>query len=535
MTRGVDLTFQVLAQSKNQAAVGLLESAFQSTSEIVRKLAGGILVSRRSGKGLEAIIRNFDPTDSDLVKLVNKHREKFMPGLHSAIVDKDADLARKAFRLAYSQNFYEVLPTLATYCLGPGSQEKSGTSLQGDFLAFLNKYAEALARNDSREHHLLYNLILPEFARILVQKIREYRFTRQELTLTVYLKLYPFFTDAGAGHDLYLQLRLPNSPVYAATYRRLLRESEPYLFRLVTRCLDRLNPPLLVLQIISERSDVLFLDALFKSIKPPLTLELKTNLEKLPPLAWVSQIDSFLDEFDADAQRGLVALLQSANLAEEELPAYLLKIFEHGKGAGRVAALSALAPFVSAEIDRLVWESAADADPAVQVEALTQLNSREIPGASARIVQFVGSPHEEVRGTIRKLLPVFRFKRFMQTFDQLDEDSRRRMFNVVRNLDKQTSDELTKMLYADEPLLQAKALLCIDYCRELVPLFEDALCDILTRGEMPTLRSKAAEQLAAGRQDTSRTTLVQALHRDISPEVRAAARKSLEERPTYWG
>jgi len=525
----------VLARSKNQAAVGLLETAFQSTSEPVRKLAGGILVSRRSGKGLEAIIRNFDPSDPDAVALVNSNREKLMPGLHGAIVEKDIELARQAFRLAYSQNFFEVLPTLAAYCLGPGSQEQSAISLHGDFLKFLNKYGEALARNDPKEHHLLYSVILPEFTRILVSKVKEYRFTKQELTLTVYLQLFPFFTNAGSGHELYMQLRLPNSPVYVAAYRRLLQESEPYLFRLIIESLDRLHPPPIVPLIISERADIPFLDALFKSIKPPLTLELKTNLSKLPPLTWMSQIDSFLAQFDADAQCGLVVLLQNANLPEAELQPLLLKIFEHGKGAGRVAALSALASSFDAHIDRFVWDAAGDSDPAVQVEALTQLSSREIPGAPSRIMQFVESPHETVRETIQKLLPHFRFNRFMQTFDQLDDESRRRMFNVVRNLDKRTPDELTKMLQGEEPLLKAKALLCVNYCREIVPLVEDALCEILANSEMPTLRSKAAEQLVAGQQDASRTMLVQALHRDMSPEVRATARKSLEERPVYWG
>jgi len=534
MTRGVDLTLQVLAKSKNQAAVGLLDSAFQSTSESVRKLAGGVLATRRSGKGLETIIRNFDPSDPDAVALVNNNRDKLMSGLHGAIVDKDTELARQAFRLAYSQNFFEVLPTLAAYCLGPGSQEASGASLHGDFLRFLDKYAAALDKNEPREHHLLYNAILPEFTKILVQKIKDYRYTRHELTLTVYLRLYPFFSDVGSGHDLYLQLRLPNSPVYVAAYRRLLQESEPYVFHIINRCLDRLNPPPIVPLIISERADIPFLDALFKSIKPPLTLEQKTNLAKLPPLAWVDQIGSFLDQFDADALSGLVLLMQNMNLTERELQTHLLKIFENSTGAGRVAVLSALAPLSGAEINRLIWEAAGDSDPVVQVEALTQLNSREIPGASARIMQFIESPHEEVRDVIQKLLPNFRFNRFMQTFEQLDDENRRRMFNVVRNLDKRTPDELTKMLYGDEPLLKAKALLCIGYCREIVPLVEDALCTILASNEMPTLRSKAAEQLVAGQRDESRSMLVQALHRDVSPEVRAAARKSLEERPAYW-
>ena len=534
MSRGIDLTLQVIAKSKNQAAVGLLESAFQSTSKAVRNLAGAILVSRRSGRGLEAIIRNFDPTDPELVDLVNKNRDKIIPGLQGAIVDKDISLARQAFRLAYTQNFYEVLPTLTAYCLGPASHEQSGLSLHADFLQFLNKYTKALEKNEPSEHPLLYNSVLPELSKFLAQKIKEFRFTRHELTLAVYLRLYPFFTEAGTDRELNQQLRLPNSPVYVSSYRRLLKETEPYLFQLIIRCLDRLRPPPIVQQIILERADIPFLSALFKGIKAPLSLELKTNLASLPPLPWIGQVDFYLDKFDSEAQCGLVLLLQNINLPDDELQGHLLKIFEHGKKEGRLAALTALAVFSGALVDRLVWDASGDEDPNVQVEAMTQLHSREIPGAASRIIQFVESPHEEVRNTIPKLLPNFRFSRFMQTFDQLDEEHRRRMFNVVRQLDKQTPLELTKMLGTDEPVLRAKALLCIDYCPEIVPLVEDALCEILARDEMPRLRSKAAEQLVAGKRVESRMTLVQAMHRDGSPDVRAAAKNSLAHRPAHW-
>jgi hypothetical protein len=367
-----------------------------------------------------------------------------------------------------------------------------------------------------------------------VQKIKEYRFSRNEFTLAVYLRLYPFFSEVGIDRDLYLELRLNSSPVYVSAYRRLQKESEPYLFWFITQCLDRLNPPPIVPQIISERADIPFLTALFKSVKKPLTLEQKTNLAHLPPLAWAEQISAFLDKFDAEAQCGLVLLLQNITLTESELQSHLVKIFEFGIGAGRAMALSALATLSGAGIDRLIWDASADEDPAVQVQALTQLNTRAIPNAASRIMQFVESPYDEVRNTIQKLLPNFRFNKFMLTFDQLDEESRRRMFNVVRHLDKQTSVELTKMLTSGEPVEKAKALVCIDYCRDIVPFVEDALCEILAHDEIPRLRCRAAEQLVAGRRDESRTSLVRALHRDESPEVRAAAKNSLENRPASW-
>jgi hypothetical protein len=101
-------------------------------------------------------------------------------------------------------------------------------------------------------------------------------------------------------------------------------------------------------------------------------------------------------------------------------------------------------------------------------------------------------------------------------------------------LDKQTPKELSKMLTIGEPMVRAKALLCIDYCREIVPLIEDALCGTLAQDELPQLRRKAAELLVAGNRDESRSTLVQALHRDENPDVRAAAKTSLENRPVQW-
>jgi len=534
MSRGIDLTLKVIAKSKNQAAVGMLESAFLSSSGIMRQLAGRILVSRRSGRGLEVIIRCFDPTDTDLVTLVNENRKGLIQGLQGAIVDKDFALVQKAYRLAYTQNFYEVLPTLTAYCLGPGIQEGNAHFLNNSLLKFLNKYSAALEKNDPGEHQLLYNFLLPEFSKILVQKIKEYRFTKQELTLSVYLRLYPFFAEAGVDRDLYLQLWLSNSPVYVSTYRRLIKESEPYLFHLIFRCLERLNPPPIVPQVISERDDIPFLDSFFKSIKKPLSLELKKNLADLSPPTWINQIDSFLSQLGPESQCGLVLLLQNLKLPEDKVQAVLLTIFERGHGEGRVAALSAFATFSGPKIDRLIWDAAEDEDPMVQIEALTQLNSREIFNGMSRIMQFVDSPHEAVQNTIQKLLPNFRFNKFMQTFDQLDEGNRRRIFHVVRHLDKQTPKELTKMLNIGEPMVRAKALLCIDYTRELVPLVEDALCDALASDELPQLRRKAAELLVAGHRDESRSTLVQAFHRDASPDVRAAAKTSLENRPIHW-
>ncbi|MCL2006111.1 MAG: hypothetical protein FWG73_08095 [Planctomycetaceae bacterium] len=538
MKHGIDLTLQIIAKSKNKAAPGLLASAFQSTNKTVRNLAASALVSKRSGEGLDTIIQNFDPDNSEQVDLVNQHRGQLVPVLHNAIIDKDQ--APQAFRLAYTQNFYEVLTTLATYCLNPDNykaqSETDRVQLHTNFLNFLDKYTAALESHDVNEYHLLYNTVLPNLIGILSARIREYRFTKYELTLTVYLRLYPFLSGSEAARELCQQLTYPDSPICTAACQRLQNEVDPYLIHFIVRCLDRINPPPVITQVIAERSDAPFLNAFLKSITKPVSIEMKTNLSNLPALPWVNQLRSILPDLDAESQCGLILFLQNLGLRGNgsDLRACLSKIFEFGQGKGRLEALTALSTFSEADVIQLVWDAAADADPAVQMEALHQLSSRDVPNSSTRIIQFIESPHEEIRHTVLKLLPNFRFNRFMQVFEQLDDNKRRQMFDIVRQLDKQTPVELSQMLSAGEPIIRAKALLCVDYCSAIVPLLEDALCDVLSRDNIPKLRSKAADQLVFGRKNESRMTLVQALHRDSSPEVRAAAKQSLENRPTYW-
>jgi hypothetical protein len=279
--------------------------------------------------------------------------------------------------------------------------------------------------------------------------------------------------------------------------------------------------------------DIPFIAFFLKNLEKPISLSMKANLAKLERIKWLDSFQNLLASLEEDAQSGLVLLIQNIGLSEAEIQIKLLTIFRSGKSKARLDALTALMQFSGEQIDRLVWDASGDTDPEVQVEALSSLGERNISNSNSRILQFADSPDEHVRETVQKLMPNFKFSRFFEMFDRLSEEQRRTMFNLVKILDSQTVDSLTKILTIGEPMEQAKALVCIDY-GGMVPVLEDSLCNILSKGEIPVIRVKAAELLAAGQRELSRSTLVQALHRDPVPEVRAAAKASLEKRPTYW-
>ncbi|GHT21805.1 hypothetical protein FACS189419_03270 [Planctomycetales bacterium] len=532
MPGGIELTFQILNATRNQSANAVLETAFESSDETIRKSAGLSLISRKGTTGIEVIIDKFDPSNEYIVSLVNDNRQKIIPGLRSAIVSPDPHLAKNAFRIAISQKFYEVLPSLCTFCFSSASQDSNYKFRQNDLLKFADKYLEALTHSEPHERHLLCNVIFPEMVKIIRTEVRDFRQDGNELTLKMYLRFYPFFADVE--NDLKQILKISATPIYSAAYRRLLSEPDTYLFQFVSRCLDKYNPPPLVSAVLTKRFDSNFLSYIFKRIKEPLSLETRSNIENLPAIEWLGRIASLYDQFDDEAVQGLVTFLSHISIPKNELETHLFRIFYHGQGKGRQAAFTGLTAFEGERIDKLIWEAAGDKDPAIQIAALIELSNRNVPGMSSRIIQFSGSPNEEVRGTVQKLLPNFKFSWFMDTFEKLDENRRGKIFEIVRNLDPQTTPKLSMMLEAGDEVAVSRALTCLELCPDLIPEVETAACYVLANGTTETLRSKAAGILVNGRSDKSRGSLVQAYHRDPSEQVRDTAKLSLENRPVRW-
>jgi hypothetical protein len=529
MASSINITTQTLALSRNKSAIPLLEKALDSSSKEVRKSAGNQLINLTGLKSVWKLINKFDPADEIMVNLFNAHREKVFSALRTAIIGKDPYLARNAFRVVYTQRYFEILPSMLATFLDQDKTEEEYSSLSEGILKLTEKYAQALEERKNRRR--LYETILSEMVVILLRGLKDFHRNDPDLFILVFLQLYPFLTDKHSA--LTKLLYIPSSAFYRVVHRFLLSGREPYIFHFFVHCFSHSNPPPVVLTVFSKRFDIPFITYFLKSLEKPISASLKTNLTAVQPIEWLNSFRSLLDRLDEQAQTGLVLLVQNSGLSENEIQTKLLDLLHYGKNKSRLEALTALMQFSGEEIDQLIWDVSGDADPNVQAKALILLSKRDIQNANFRILQFANSPHEIVRETIQKLLPDFRLPRFFEMFDQLTEEQRRSMFNVVKVLDSQMINELSRILIVGEPRDKAKALLCIDY-GSMVLALEDSLCGVLAKGEVAAIRVKAAELLAVGQRDLSRSTLVQALHRDPDPTVRATAKNSLEKRLPQW-
>jgi HEAT repeat protein len=529
MVSSINITTQTLALSQNKSAIPLLEKALESSSKEVRQSAGNQLINLTGLKNVWTLINQFDPSDETIINIFNSHREKVFSALRAAIIGDDPYLARNAFRVIYTQRYFEILPVMLSTFLDQDRSDEKNKVLSEGILKLMEKYILALDERKNRRR--LNKVVLSEIVTVLFQGLKDFHRNDPDLFVLVFLQIYPFLTDKHSA--LTKLLYVPSTALYGVAYRFLLSGREPYIFHFFVHCFSRPNPPPIALTVFSKRFDMPFIAYFLKNIEKPVSTLLKSNLVAVQPIEWLHSFRTLLDRLDEQAQVGLALLVQNLDFSEEEEKSKLLDLLHYGKTNSRLEALTALARFSGEEIDQLLWDAGGDANPNIQATALALLSKRNIPNANFRILQFANSPHEIVRTTIQKLLPDFRLARFFEMFDHLTEEQRRSMFNVVKVLDSQMVDELSRILIMGEPRDTAKALFCIDN-GSLVLALEDSLCAVLAKGEVAAIRIKAAELLSAGKRDLSRSTLVQALHRDPDPNVRATAKSSLEKRPPQW-
>lgn len=531
MQKGIDLTIKILSQSKNQRALSLLDAAVSSSETKIRHLAGRELMAARGGRGVTAMIRRYDPKDPHLVEVFRENHDKSLPAIRSALISHDLTLARQALLVAKTQKYFELLPTLLALFMDRGEADvEDPPPLVETIESLMEDYVEAL--EERRNRRKLYEIILPEVLRIMYKGVREFHRKDPDLILHVFLSMYPYFPE-DEEEELTEVLRNPTATAYLGLHKLLFAGKEPSVLRFFVHCMNRSNVPVMVLSNLAKRDDPELIAFFFHQADEYLSLNLRKNLGQVQSPAFLEKLSEILPKMDDQAQSGLVKSLPYLELTDRNRNLLLVEIYTHGSAEGRRKVIEAIARQTGPEYDRFLWNATDDKDPEVQAFALKMLQERNLPNVMTRILSYIDSPHQVVRETVQELLPEFRFSKYLDSFGQMNEAQRRKMFDLIKKLDERTVDEIARILMLGEPEEQAKVLCCVEY-GNLVDATEDTLCAVASKGKTAELRKKAVQLLGKGRRELSRGTLVQVFHRDPAPEVREAAKKSLQSRPAPW-
>ncbi len=526
MSEGVDRTIRLLSRSNNRAARVLLERALNSSHEGIRKAACTEMITNSGPRAILDFIRNIDTLDENVIAALSENAGKLAPAIRTALLGTEFVLRKNAVRAAIQFKVYDMIPVLFHLLFDRGETPIRTDAPLGELLLrLIRSFSEEL--DELKTPGAFHDYILKELKVPLRRSIQGFRRNDDPLPLKIYLYLYRYINDEELGSSKIL--RNPLHPVYAAFTSLLQSEGESYAFRFILESLEQPNVPGLVLSTLSNRMDVPFLQFLLEALPHPPSETLRANLARVHRFEWAKSVRPILPLLSDRSQKSLINLVKCSGIPEEETFAIFRQVVQFGKSTARSAALAELAAFSNEEADELVWKATEDSDPEVQAAALRQMRAGRFAKGTGRLLQFLDSPHQAVRETVRGMLPEFRIGRFLETFDQLTEDQRAFTFKIVRKIDTTVVEALTRELQVGSSAMKARALKCTELGR-LVPQLEEPLCAVLLREELVPLRIKAAELLGEGKRDIGRHSLTQALHRDPALEVRMTAKASLEKR-----
>ncbi|MDR1483904.1 MAG: hypothetical protein LBT09_03675 [Planctomycetaceae bacterium] len=527
---GIKTTIDVLSRSKNRTAYRVLESGLGSTDSVVRQLSGKAMISFRGGRGVAHLIRSFDPTDEELLTIFRENRDKVNTGLRSAIAGSDVELARNAMQIVVMLDFYEVLPVLLTIYMDQSNKTGSDSELESVILVLLDHLA--LAAENRKNRRLVLKVILPELMRLLWGWLTNYR----ENDPDILFRILVYFNGQLRDDFEILRDYISNTelPTYSGLEKFVLNVVDNRIFEIIFDQMGEREPFPFVLAAFSKRCDSAFLSYIFRRLNESVSETMRANIQGIKRLEWVADAGKYIAGWSEDVQLGYLQIVRRLNIPAINLSAMMLDVFRFGRGKARLNALAEIAKITGEHVDQLIWQAAEDSDPNIQIASFHLLRRRNVPNATGRILQFSNSPNAEVREAVVSLIPEIRLSNFLDVFESLDDEQRAKRFQVICKSNPAVVDELRAVLLFGETIQKAKGLLCVGY-GNLVTALEETIGEVLSKGETPILRVKAAQLLENGNRELSRSVLVQAVHRDPNQDVRAAAKKSLEKRPPAWG
>ncbi len=523
MVTGIQKTWNVLARTRNRAAMPVLAAAMTSPDAEVRAGAFRTLARRTDPQSLEQVLVHFarfgEPDRAALAEALRDAPRWLTATLGDALHHRDAVRCQNACQIAILCRNYDLVPRLVT------ALENRRHPHAGQLAATLLRLANLL-HQELRDQQRARGRRDPFFTRRQVLAGLEHSLGKYGEHQR--LEIVESFLLLASASNSTLSRVLENArhPCHAQVVGSLSSSAASGILELLVDLLHDTHAPLSALGVIAGRTDRKFLELMLHSVGEPVSLRVRRNMERLERVDWLQSQREVLLDLDGPAQAAAVAMAVAANISRDDKFALLELLLREGHGEGRQASCAALADFYRPQAVPLVMAALDDPYPGVQAAAARQLRRRHAPHALERLVNLLSSSAEEVREAVRDALSEFTFARYQASFSSLDEDSRRTTGSLVFQVDPTAKARLEQMLTSPSSSGQQRAV-------EMIVAMgaEDALADQLQAALLDySVSVRAAAATALGSVTAADT--IPALEKATEDEhrsVRDAAQQSLDE------
>ncbi len=522
MTKGIDLTFELLQSTLNEAAIPALIDALDSPHACLREKAFSTLLDRPSVLGDQEILQRFHHLGNEHQNRVRSTRPLAQKTLRKALLGGNSQVCANGCQLAIWQQEYDLIPAMLNALVSPRC--KNQKTLCSTILELTDSLNQALncPPKNSKLHRRDPEQVRSHLTGALGEALEQYRVHQRKEVVEAFLCL----TTANENR-LRKILDGPLHSLYPVVMKCLTTSTRHGIIRFILNNLISEEPFLPLLSVVGRRNDLGFIRELLHTLDKKPKSHVRRNLKRIETITWLREPVEILEALDGPEQQNLVLFLMNTKVSRKQIYPVIEHLLLHGKTEGRRAAATALAHFGGESANRVALQGLDDSDEVVVATLIDQMRLRSIPSVLNRLLRMTKDPHPLVQEALRKSLHEFTFYRFASAFDILEEETRRSFGEMVKRVDSQAASLLRQELQSPSHLRCLRALRMV----EVLGFFEETETETLAllKHEDHLIRVMAIELLKNLSTRKTHAGLI-AAQSDESPLVRDAVERALKQR-----
>ncbi len=507
--QGLELTYETLAATRNEAAVDVLIAALDDPNAANRRRALGALLKRKEPRSSEQVLANWGKLNADDLRVLRPKKSWLNDAIGQALRGQGENVLT-AITAAESLQMASVIPQLTLLAESSASRDIQQRASEA-VIAIVQPLGRA-ARAD-RDRPTVRGPVLARLA----DSVRRFSMHRNEQLVDAFLLVSTW------GDGELRQMTSEDGPQMELICKRLMFTAFPGVIDLLSGFVRRRSIPERIGGIIQARTDEPFREALLRKITSEPTATVLNNIRDIGIPKCCLGGEQILDDIAPDYRAAMIHLYVAGNHDVIETLHLIAAAVEAGGGCENAAAMG-LSRCEVPDVD--LWMRAAicvaDGD-AVAIAA--DDNARLLQ----RLIDLLCYPDAALCRGVRRVLGPLHADQMLHRFESLRPRSRRRLGRVVMMVDPDAVERVRDALR--HPVLQNRleAISMAD-ALAVVDLLSDAFTHIAHQDHLQA-RVRAAEVMSDATGDATLWLLREMTELPECP-VRDAALASLEHRQT---